>query len=193
MIAKLLLAHLVSDFLLQPNQLIKFKNKSVWGVFIHAFIVFSTASLVLLPFLDNYLNWFVLIILSSVHFLQDKCKIVIDKKTSSGYVKHFLYDQVGHLLMIVLAGFYLEYLNAEKITLLFNNASLNWYTGNFWALGLSFLIIMVPAWDIFLFQFKRYSNPEQAYHPALFKLVSKTIIIFLLLLILAIWKSPSLS
>lgn len=178
MIAKLLFAHLVADFLLQPNILIRWKNASKWGVFLHSLVVFFVSALVLSPFLGDGRIWLILLVLALVHFLQDNCKIAFDRRSRHAYVKHFLLDQIGHCLMIVFAGIWLTNLAADRAAYL--AASYPWYLNDlfFWVPAL--LILAVPAWEIFLFQFTRSGNPAGIYHPKLGKMIKRAVLILLL-------------
>lgn len=181
MFAKLLFAHLVSDFLLQPNALIKWKNRSAWGVFLHAFIVFSISALVLSPYLSVTGVIPVLFLAALLHFVQDNCKIASDRGGKPDFVRHFLLDQLGHLLVVALTALALNRLLADSpigapwaYLLAAKGVPIpilpSWYLQDRIFYFCSLFIVFVPAWDIFLFQFQRFRKPMEPYRPAWKKL-----------------------
>lgn len=182
MVAKLLLAHLIADFLLQPNILIKWKNRSRWGVFVHVLIIFVITGLVLMPYLQKWQTWLIITILCLVHFIQDNCKIDFDRRTKHAYVKHFLLDQFGHLIMIIFAGIWLNAVNFDLSGVLVSSPIGYWYNRDYWYWWLSFFLVLVPAWDIFLFQFQRFDNPDLVYRPKIGRLIIKAVLIIVLIL-----------
>lgn len=171
MFIKLLFAHLVSDFLLQPNALIKWKNRSSWGVFWHSFIVFAISALVLYPYLSVKGVIPILFFAALLHFVQDNCKIASDQHGKSDFVRHFLLDQLGHLLVIVLTVLLLSRL--LDVTVI--SAPWSWYSQDRIFYFFSLFIVIGPAWDIFLFQFRRFLHPLQPYRPAWIKFFWKGI------------------
>lgn len=89
----LLLAHLVSDFLLQPVSLLK-KKKRIPGLAIHSLINGAVTYL----FLADWSGWLVPVIITASHFLIDFGKQRLKRRTSL----IFLLDQVLHITVIVL-------------------------------------------------------------------------------------------
>lgn len=96
---KILLSHLIGDFLLQPNNWVKDKqkkkHKSIYlylHIFIHAIVLYC-----LLQFDNRYLLGIATIAIS--HFLIDLTKLNLNKKFNSRLL--FFADQLAHLLIIV--------------------------------------------------------------------------------------------
>lgn len=92
----LLLSHLVADFPLQSNRIIRMKNSGQAGLIIHSLIHVTVAGLLLN---DAWRQWPILVTLGIVHWLIDWTKISFDKGSS---VTGFLIDQAAHVISIVL-------------------------------------------------------------------------------------------
>lgn len=103
----LILAHLLGDFVFQPNKLVNWKIKSKWGILVHVLIHFIINLIILAPFLVNGYYWLILLAFSLcfAHFWIDRIKISYDLKHDKK-VAPFLLDQLMHLFVILLA-FYL--------------------------------------------------------------------------------------
>lgn len=98
---QLLLAHIITDFVLQPTKLIQQKrekkSKSLF-LYIHCLI----AGLLTLIFLMHLEWWYVAVFISIAHFLTDLWKL-----HRGDNLKLFLLDQLLHLLAIIIAWLYL--------------------------------------------------------------------------------------
>jgi len=92
---RLLLAHLIGDFVLQTNKVFAFKSRSVWGVFFHASIIFLVSILLSWPYLSYPLMWAILFLIWISHFIADQAKVSITKKFDNLGI--FLLDQVLHI------------------------------------------------------------------------------------------------
>ena len=89
----LLLAHLISDFLLQPQSLLKKKKKILWMVMhclIHGIIVYLL--------LGIWTEWLVPAIIVLSHFVIDSVKIRVKKVN----LTVFLIDQFFHLIVLAI-------------------------------------------------------------------------------------------
>ncbi len=108
-IVKLLLSHLLTDFVLQPrswvNHKMKHKGRSHW-LYIHSFIAGVLAYL----FVAQWDKWYILPIIAITHFLFDLWKL----HQGPNNLKAFLLDQAAHLL--ILAGVWYS-LHASNIDL----------------------------------------------------------------------------
>lgn len=96
---KLLLAHLIGDFLLQPDRWVekkrekKYRSATLYG---HLGVHFL-ALLVLLQFNINY--WPAIAIILGTHFAIDLLKVNLEGRFHNGWL--FALDQFAHLLVIV--------------------------------------------------------------------------------------------
>lgn len=115
----LILAHLLGDFLLQPNSWVtdkeqkKGKSKFLYfHVLIHIALVFI--------FLWNIQLWWIVLIIGITHFLIDWAKL--EYQTAKTKRTWFFVDQLLHIVVIVLLSvFYFPYLKWED---LFNHDNL---------------------------------------------------------------------
>ena len=180
MIAKLIVAHLIADFLLQPNGLIALKMRSSWGLFIHSLIVFMVMALVLFPYLPNINVWFVLFAIAVIHYWQDKSKVLHERHAKKHFAWYFLLDQSIHMVALIAGGYFLN--NWIDINLLpegwfFETVYSN--TALFYML--SVLIITVQAWDILQFQITREKDATAIYKRNYQKLGSRGLVLGILM------------
>ena len=96
---RLILAHFLADFPLQPDLIYKVKLRSFWGQALHA-AIFTICSIVLCwPFLRIKSLWILIVFLGTTHLLIDCLKIrYFDTKKYK--VGTFLADQALHAATI---------------------------------------------------------------------------------------------
>jgi hypothetical protein len=97
-IAKLLLAHFIGDFILQPSKWIKSKEISKVKskeLYLHILI----HGLLVLILLWNWDYWYVVLLVVSQHLIIDLVKLCF-QKTGNKY-KWFFYDQGMHIVSII--------------------------------------------------------------------------------------------
>ncbi|MBU0687762.1 MAG: DUF3307 domain-containing protein [Candidatus Margulisbacteria bacterium] len=96
---RLLLAHLIADFVLQTKQVEKLKTLSFWGVVFHGLIFLALCILICLPFLTIPAFAVYLILLSISHVLIDyfRHKIIHAESLWTGII-----DQLLHFAFIAL-------------------------------------------------------------------------------------------
>lgn len=130
-------AHLIADFLLQPDDLVAWKQRSVGGVFMHSFVHLVVMAALILPF--NFSLWPIIFAVSAMHAVIDQWKISYQKRYTT-FVSSFLVDQVSHLLAItaffLMMPFTIGFWNTEAgigITILLLISS--WLLG-LWHLGI---------------------------------------------------------
>lgn len=96
---KLLLAHILGDFVLQPDRWIRDKRKRKHRsttLYLHLG-VHALALLILLQF--NFRYWAGLVVILTSHFLIDLVKLNLENRRNNW--KSFILDQVAHLLVIL--------------------------------------------------------------------------------------------
>ncbi|WP_298288338.1 DUF3307 domain-containing protein [uncultured Lutibacter sp.] len=98
LVLKLFLAHIVGDFVFQPNKWVKSKEDKkykspylYWHILIH-----TIALLIALQFNFNY--WLGILIIVCSHYLIDLSKLYLIKKINVRWL--FLWDQLAHLVVI---------------------------------------------------------------------------------------------
>ncbi|QDO95125.1 DUF3307 domain-containing protein [Formosa sediminum] len=105
---KLLLAHLIGDFLLQPTKWVMDKaHKKIKSKYLYAHITVHLLALsVILQFNFKYI-WGIIIIIGS-HFIIDLAKLYLNEKVNSRWL--FIIDQLGHIIILLLVvGIYNPY------------------------------------------------------------------------------------
>ena len=96
---RLILAHFLADFPLQPNLIYKVKLRSFWGQALHA-ATFTICSIALCwPFLRIKALWILIVFLGTIHLLIDCLKIRYFN-TEKYRVGTFLADQALHIATI---------------------------------------------------------------------------------------------
>ncbi len=99
---QLLLAHLITDFILQPNSWIKHKRK--YKVRSHFLVIHALIAGILSVILLQKIEWWYIgVIISVTHFLIDWWKLNKEKDN----LKYFLLDQFFHLLVIAIVWLFL--------------------------------------------------------------------------------------
>lgn len=115
----LLLAHLVSDYLLQPDYLVAWKNYSKWGLYTHSFIHFLSYCFVLYAYTGNFEVIGLALILAVFHFLIDSAKAVHDKKKKNTVLAYWI-DQTAHYISILLVSLLAWQLNGPFLARAFS-------------------------------------------------------------------------
>jgi hypothetical protein len=97
---KLLIAHLIGDFVLQPQKWVADKKqKKHKSVFLYTHIlIHASALIILLEFDSNY--WLAYALIPSSHYLIDLIKIHLETCRNSR--KLFIIDQIAHVMIISL-------------------------------------------------------------------------------------------
>lgn len=133
---QLLLAHILTDFVLQPGSWIKhkrkYKAKSLY-LLVHSLL----AGLLSLLFLQQLRLWYIALFISITHYLIDLWKLY----QVSDNLKYFLLDQIFHIIMILIAWLYLIEGFGMIIPLL--AAIVN--SPQFLAITAAYLIVIFPA------------------------------------------------
>lgn len=170
----LIFAHLLGDFVLQPSKLVRWKVKSKTGMLVHVLIHFLVNTLVLLPFFLAGQLWlfYVIFILSFVHFWIDEVKISYDLNHDDK-VSPFILDQVLHLLTIMLTYFFV---NDYKLELPYNSFNLI-YSDIRILFFFSFIIFVSKGIEVYRFQKQREKNKKAKFHPNSDRMISRVIIL----------------
>jgi len=147
----LILAHLITDFVLQPLKLIEWKIQSWKGVLFHVMVFVILSLFFLMPYAHHWQTWVAVIFIAGVHFISDQAKINIElrKDTKLG---PFLIDQGIHLISIVAGGYFIMMQNFTlPDTWFYENIYLN---ENIWV----FLILIIffgYVIDIIIYEYHR--------------------------------------
>lgn len=99
---QLLLAHILTDFVLQPKGWVKHKRKyksRSYILFVHALL----AGLLTYLFLQQLQWWYVALFITITHYFIDWWKLLQERDN----LKYFLLDQLFHFVVILIAWLYL--------------------------------------------------------------------------------------
>lgn len=146
-LVKLLLAHLLGDFLLQPDSWVNAKEEkkiSAWQLYIHALIHF--ALIMVLVWDLTFWKWALL--LAVLHMIIDTAKLFMQKKKTKR--SYFFADQLLHLLFILV------------IWVLYRNKpiSLEGQNGQYYIALLTFIYAIVQPASVLIRKFISKWTPE---------------------------------
>ena len=102
---RLLLAHLLAEFPLQFDLIYRLKVSKKTGIWLHSFIFFAVAVLLLIPWWGVGRFWLFLDFLLLTHYVLDRLKIVLYRRYQVDNLGIFLLDQVAHIGFIYLVFF----------------------------------------------------------------------------------------
>jgi len=152
-VLKLILAHLIADFILQFEELYQLKVRSFLGQFLHVLIHGAASLLLLFPYWDVPQVWLFILWLVLVHLAQDLLKYAATKKVPAKTFVYFMVDQVCHLLVI---GTVLFFPFSHEVRGFPSSALLSTlYCQNFWTVGAIFFIILTFAGSYILNAFAK--------------------------------------
>src|SRR5690606_14999111 len=133
---QLLLAHIFTDFVLQPKSWIihkrKYKGKS-YILILHSLL----AGILSLIFLQDIGLWYLALIISISHYLIDWWKLAQSKDN----LRYFLLDQLFHIIIILLAWLYL----INGFNVIFTVIIIFFYYISLLSNAFSFLLVIFPA------------------------------------------------
>jgi len=108
---RLVFGHLLSDFTLQTNFIVHWKQKSLWGMFVHCGTHFVLYALLCAPYLSDAwvdtaalrLNgWACLSLLFLAHFITDEWRVfMIAHNRIEDDTLFFLFDQAAHFACLI--------------------------------------------------------------------------------------------
>lgn len=150
---KLVLAHLIADFVLQFEELYQLKVRSFLGHFAHALIHGIISLALLFPYLNEPVIWAFAAGIVVIHLTQDLIKYFFTQKNPANTFFYFMADQACHIL--VLSAIFLLPISHEvrgfpEIPLLDTL-----YKNNFWTLYAIFFILLTFAGSYILNAFTK--------------------------------------
>ncbi len=149
-VAGLLTAHLLGDFVFQPDWLLKAKGSTWWGLILHVAIVLAISVLLL----GNF-SWQMLAVIGASHLILDAVKVftlpkVMDQPDGPW---PFVIDQLIHFAFIVLVSaiwpsLFVDGVWDKYLPVTTDHDTSNWYAGAL--VLLSGLILCVPVGGILI-------------------------------------------
>ncbi len=97
---KLVLAHLIADFILQFEELYQLKVRSFLGQLAHVLIHGLVSLAILFPYLNEPVIWAFVAGIVLVHLAQDLTKYSFTKKNPANTFFYFMADQACHILVL---------------------------------------------------------------------------------------------
>ncbi|MEN2282127.1 DUF3307 domain-containing protein [Algoriphagus sp. SE2] len=133
---RLILAHLLADFVFQTNAMVKGKKEGgpVSAQFLLHLIIVAVLTYL---FLADWSNWWVPITIGLVHGLIDWLKIRLNKDTLGVYVA----DQIAHLASLI---FLWLLLTSQSIVDIINSGVFEW-NSNFQLILIAYIIVALPS------------------------------------------------
>lgn len=113
MIAAMLLAHIVVDYVLQWDGLARWKSERLSGVIVHGGIVLGVTWLLSLPYTGGW--WPYALFIALTHTLIDAVRTRVGRVSSRTALGLFLLDQALHLAIILAALSIAGYLALDQI------------------------------------------------------------------------------
>ncbi|KGE12775.1 DUF3307 domain-containing protein [Sphingobacterium deserti] len=98
---KLLLAHLLGDFVFQPNRLVQMRKEKIGFLLLHVAIHGLLLSLLFCTTLST--QWHIVLFVTFAHLLIDSVKIYLEKKWPLQPFVLFIFDQILHVASIIAA------------------------------------------------------------------------------------------
>lgn len=164
---KLILAHLIADFILQFEELYQLKVRSFLGQLLHVLIHALVSLAILYPYLNEPQIWIFIAGISMAHLTQDLLKYSFTQKSPRNTFPLFIADQLCHVLVISTVFFFPV---SHEIRGFPNSALLDLlYRQDLWTIRLIFFILLTFGGSYILNAFARsyLKNP-----PPLFMITS---------------------
>ena len=145
---KLLLAHLLGDFLLQPKSWITKRKDNLLYLLLHIAVHLIILFVVLFPSWSTY--WILILSIGSAHLAIDSLKIWWEKLWPYKPVLLFALDQFLHIAVLVAVTFYYFGIPPEIPDLLFSNRAILYFIAFLLVAVVSpiFLRIFFSKWNV---------------------------------------------
>lgn len=155
-IVKLLTAHCLSDFLLQPNSWVADKKNKLWAsgyLYLHVLVT----GIITFLFLGNIHLWQQILLITLTHLLIDGLKLQAEKRYKNirnADFRLFIADQLLHIIVIVVVWLWIinGWTNWAKMI----HAIAGSY--NFWLRGFGYILVTTPVGYVINFLTRRWNN-----------------------------------
>lgn len=147
MLIKILLAHMLGDFLLQPTSWVEAKEQRklfAWQLYVHSLIHF----VLIMILINDFTFWKWAVMLGISHLIIDSAKLLLQKKRTKRMF--FFIDQGAHILLIIL--FWLWY--QEK------PISFEGKTGEYYLAMITFLYAIIHPASVMMRKFISRWTPD---------------------------------
>jgi len=142
---RLLVAHLIGDFILQPKDWVEKRNENVLKSF-HIYVHCIIHGILAYVLLFNFSSFAIPVIITISHFFIDfiKIRFIKEKKFS------FIFDQVLHISVIII----IWVVASNQCNQIYNNISLNLINVHIWMILLAYLLVLKPT-SLLIFEFTK--------------------------------------
>ncbi len=149
---KLVLAHLVADFILQFEELYQLKLKSKLGQVFHALIHGVVSLILFIPYLPvSLFPWIFIAVIVTIHYFQDLLKYRLRDIYPKDNFYFFTLDQIVHILFLATLLLF-PFSKAAPAFTRFPGAQFYWSDG--WTLGPIIFLLSTFGGSYFLHAFR---------------------------------------
>ena len=146
----LLLAHFLADFVLQPEKLVRWKQRQWSGIAVHGLVHLGISFVLLAVYLPNMGVLAAILLVAAAHFLIDWLKILYERGAKK-FIGPFLADQAAHIAVLALSAYALG-----DVPLSMTWGPIAWlYTDFSVVVGLCLLLGVTYVYELTLFQIHR--------------------------------------
>ena len=141
MLQAMILAHLLGDYVLQTDNLARWKSRSVWGIIVHGAVVTLSMWLCSLPFTSGW--WPYALGTGMLHTLIDITRVKIEPAEPTAGLFLFVADQAAHALTIASGLAWSGWLEPHSAETAFGA----WLqTGHRLTFIIGYILLTMPAW-----------------------------------------------
>jgi hypothetical protein len=141
---RLLLGHVIGDFVLQPYWLVLAKRDGWPGLLIHVSVVTFVTAILIWGVVPNWWVWVIVLFLIHIFIDQFRTFIFTDNSRGKGLMLLFL-DQLAHVLSLVFIAWAATGWTPNDLTVLLTPEALDQYKMMVYLTGLAILISTVPV------------------------------------------------
>lgn len=144
---RLILGHLLGDFVLQPYWLVIAKRNGWPGLLIHVGVVTLVTAILVWTLFPVWWVWIIILYLGHLFIDQFRTFIFTDNTNGKGLLL-LLLDQIAHIVLIVLIAWAATGWQLADLPLLFNENAPNQYRWIAYLSGLAILVGVVPILEV---------------------------------------------
>lgn len=141
---RLMLGHLIGDFILQPYWLVLAKRKGWLGLFIHVGVVTFITALLAWGSIPNWWMWIIILFIGHLLIDQFRTFVFTDNTKGKGLLLLAM-DQLAHFMLIALLAWAATGWNFSDLRLLLTETGSDQYSLMLYLGGLAIMIGVVPV------------------------------------------------
>jgi hypothetical protein len=141
---RLMLGHMIGDFVLQPYWLVLAKRKGWPGLLIHVGIVTFVTAILAWNAIPNWWVWIIVLFIGHLFIDQFRTFVFTDNSKGKGLLLLIL-DQIAHMILIGLISWAATGWTLADMSLLLTSEALNQYRMMAYLIGLATVIGVAPV------------------------------------------------